>query len=154
MMNNALVRQQARLLMEELLKKEADRLRAIAWSGVILDEAHFIKNASQRTTHCLKLLGVQDQAKAPLIGPDHVFLLTGTPMTSRPRDLFNLLRCVGHPAARSFLSFARRYCDAYRNDFGWVTTGASNLEEFHEFAVVGVQSQTGYEEGRPQHLSW
>ena len=32
--------------------------------------------------------------------------------------------------------------------------GASNLEEFHEFAVVGVQSQTGYEEGRPQHLSW
>jgi len=32
--------------------------------------------------------------------------------------------------------------------------GASNLEEFHEFAVVGVQSQTGYEEGRPQHLNW
>jgi IMP dehydrogenase len=32
--------------------------------------------------------------------------------------------------------------------------GASNLEEFHEFAVIGVQSQTGYEEGRPQHLSW
>jgi IMP dehydrogenase len=32
--------------------------------------------------------------------------------------------------------------------------GASNLEEFHEFAVVGIQSQTGYEEGRPQHLSW
>jgi hypothetical protein len=26
----------------------------------------------------------------------------------------------GHPAARSFLSFAKRYCDAYRNDYGWV----------------------------------
>ena len=35
-------------------------------------------------------------------------------------DLFNLFRCVGHPAARSFLSFAKRYCDAYRNDYGWV----------------------------------
>jgi SWI/SNF-related matrix-associated actin-dependent regulator 1 of chromatin subfamily A len=113
----------------DLLRKEAARLHGIAWSGVILDEAHFIKNASARTAHCLKLLGVQDQAKAPLIGPDHVFLLTGTPMTGRPRDLFNLLRCVGHPAARSFLSFAKRYCDAYRNDFGWVTTGASNLDE-------------------------
>ena len=32
--------------------------------------------------------------------------------------------------------------------------GASNLEEFHEFAVVGVQSSSGYEEGRPRHLSW
>jgi SWI/SNF-related matrix-associated actin-dependent regulator 1 of chromatin subfamily A len=60
-----------------------------------------------------------------------VFLLTGTPMTNRPRDLFNLLRCVGHPAARSFLSFAKRYCDAYRNDYGWVTTGASNIEELN-----------------------
>jgi SWI/SNF-related matrix-associated actin-dependent regulator 1 of chromatin subfamily A len=115
----------------DLLKNEATRLNGIKWSGVILDEAHFIKNASQRTTHCLKLLGVQDNAKAALIGPSHVFLLTGTPMTSRPRDLFNLLRCVGHPATRSFLSFAKRYCEAYRNDFGWVTTGASNLEELN-----------------------
>ena len=115
----------------DLLSKHASRLHDIPWTGVILDEAHFIKNASARTTHCLKLLGVNDQAKAPLIGPNYVFLLTGTPMTSRPRDLFNLLRCVGHPAARSFLSFAKRYCEAYRNDFGWVTTGASNLDELN-----------------------
>ena len=52
-------------------------------------------------------------------------------MTNRPRDLFNLLRCVGHPASRSFLSFAKRYCDAYRNDFGWVSTGASNIPELN-----------------------
>ena len=115
----------------DLLGKHAERLHAIAWVGVILDEAHFIKNNSKRTTHCLKLLGVQDIAKAPLLGPEYVFLLTGTPMTSRPRDLFNLLRCVGHPSARSFLSFAKRFCEAYRNDFGWVTTGASNIDELN-----------------------
>ena len=115
----------------DLLSKHSSRLHDIPWAGVILDEAHFIKNASARTTHCLKLLGVNDQSKAPLIGPHYVFLLTGTPMTSRPRDLFNLLRCVGHPAARSFLSYAKRYCEAYRNDFGWVTTGASNLDELN-----------------------
>ena len=57
--------------------------------------------------------------------------MTGTPMPSRPRDLFNLLRAAGHPAARSFLSFAKRYCGAYRNDYGWVTTGASNLAELN-----------------------
>lgn len=115
----------------DILRKHAERLHTIDWAGVILDEAHFIKNASQRTNQCLKLLGVQADARAPLIGPDFVFLLTGTPMTNRPKDLFNLLRCLGHPSARSFLSFAKRYCDAYRNDYGWVTTGASNIDELN-----------------------
>jgi SWI/SNF-related matrix-associated actin-dependent regulator 1 of chromatin subfamily A len=115
----------------DLLKKHAEMLRAIGWAGVILDEAHFIKNNSKRTSDCLKLLGVRNDKLATLIGPSFVFLLTGTPMTNRPRDLFNLLRCAGHPASRSFLSFAKRYCDAYRNDFGWVTTGASNIPELN-----------------------
>ena len=115
----------------DLLGKYAERLHAIAWAGIILDEAHFIKNASKRTSHCLKLLGVQAEARAPVIGPEYVFLLTGTPMTNRPKDLFNLFRCVGHPASRSFLSFAKRFCDAYRNEYGWVTTGASNLDELN-----------------------
>ncbi len=32
--------------------------------------------------------------------------------------------------------------------------GARNLAEFHERAVVGVQSASGYGEGRPLHTSW
>jgi IMP dehydrogenase len=32
--------------------------------------------------------------------------------------------------------------------------GASSLEEFHEFATVGLQSHSGYDEGRPLHSSW
>jgi IMP dehydrogenase len=32
--------------------------------------------------------------------------------------------------------------------------GASSLEEFHSFAVVGIQSNSGYDEGRPVHTSW
>jgi SWI/SNF-related matrix-associated actin-dependent regulator 1 of chromatin subfamily A len=113
------------------LAKQAVRLHAIPWSGVILDEAHFIKNASGRTSHVMRLLGVSENARNPVLGPSQVYLLTGTPMTNRPRDLYNLLRCVGHPASRSFLSFAKQYCGAYRNDFGWVTDGASNLDELN-----------------------
>ena len=52
-------------------------------------------------------------------------------MPNRPRDLFNLLRAVAHPTARSFVAFAKRYCAAYRNDYGWVTDGASNLAELN-----------------------
>lgn len=32
--------------------------------------------------------------------------------------------------------------------------GATNLAEFHERAVVGVQSAAGYDEGRPVASSW
>lgn len=32
--------------------------------------------------------------------------------------------------------------------------GASSLAQFHERAIVGVQSAAGYEEGRPLPQSW
>ena len=32
--------------------------------------------------------------------------------------------------------------------------GAPTIAEFHERAVVGVQSAAGYEEGRPLGTSW
>ena len=70
----------------DLLARNAERLHGIQWAGVILDEAHFIKNNSQRTSHCLKLLGVSNNAREPVIGPRQVYLLTGTPLTNRPRD--------------------------------------------------------------------
>ena len=32
--------------------------------------------------------------------------------------------------------------------------GARSLAEFHERAVIGLQSSAGYDEGRPLHVSW
>ncbi|WP_245581240.1 GuaB1 family IMP dehydrogenase-related protein [Propionicicella superfundia] len=32
--------------------------------------------------------------------------------------------------------------------------GARDLEQFHDRAVVGIQSRSGFEEGRPLHASW
>jgi IMP dehydrogenase len=32
--------------------------------------------------------------------------------------------------------------------------GASTLEEFHEKALVGIQSAAGYEEGKALPVSW
>jgi SWI/SNF-related matrix-associated actin-dependent regulator 1 of chromatin subfamily A len=49
----------------DIVAKNAELLHGIPWSGVILDEAHFIKNNSQRTSHCPKLLGVSNDARAP-----------------------------------------------------------------------------------------
>ncbi|MCG9130118.1 DEAD/DEAH box helicase [Candidatus Poribacteria bacterium] len=107
----------------EILGKNLEGLLAFDWKGVVFDEAHYLKNyQSQRSQNASKL--VKEIKRDPI-----VHALTGTPMTSRPRDLFPLLQILGHPLGKSFLSFAKRYCDAYQGDFGLVADGASNIEE-------------------------
>lgn len=103
------------------------RLRAelagMAFGGFVLDEAHYLRNAfSQRSRATRALLHTAGTAVP-------VYLLTGTPLMARPRDLFPLLQIIGHPLGQRFLPFAQRYCDARHNGFGWVTDGASNLAE-------------------------
>ena len=107
----------------EILGKHLEKLLAFDWKGVVFDEAHYLKNyQSQRSRNASKL--VKEIKRDPV-----VHALTGTPMTSRPRDLFPLLQILDHPLGKSFLSFAKRYCEAYQGDFGLVADGASNLEE-------------------------
>lgn len=65
------------------------------------------------------------------------------------------------------ISSSRMYLDPDRPGVedlvDWITSGvrsactyagARTLGEFHERAVVGVQSPSGYDEGRPLHRSW
>jgi SWI/SNF-related matrix-associated actin-dependent regulator 1 of chromatin subfamily A len=116
----------------DLLARYAVALDEVEWAGVVVDEAHYIKNRSGRAAQVLRLVGAEGERD-----PRAVYLLTGTPMTSRPRDLFNLLKALRHPLSRSFYSFARRYCGAEHNGYGLDTRGASNVEELARI-VAGV----------------
>jgi SWI/SNF-related matrix-associated actin-dependent regulator 1 of chromatin subfamily A len=106
----------------DLLAKHVEALAALPWTGLVFDEAHYLKNHTSKRSKLARAL-IAQAADAPL------HALTGTPLTNRPRDLFPLLQLVGHPMGRSFLTFAKRYCAAYHNGFGWVSDGASNLDE-------------------------
>jgi SWI/SNF-related matrix-associated actin-dependent regulator 1 of chromatin subfamily A len=111
----------------DILGKHVGTLGAVPWAGLVFDEAHYLKNHTSARSRLARQLA--DRADAVSPRDPAVYLLTGTPLTNRPRDLFVLLQIVGHPLGRSFLSFAKRYCAAERNDYGWKTDGASNLEE-------------------------
>ena len=108
----------------DLLRRDIDALLAHRLEGIVFDEGHYIKNhRSQRSVLSRRL--VADGAADPVV---HV--LTGTPLTNRPRDLFPLLQLVGHSLGQSFLAFAKRYCDGHKNDYGhWMTGGVSNAPE-------------------------
>ena len=97
------------------------------WAALVFDEAHYLKNHTSARSRIARELTSAATALAPK--EPAVYLLTGTPLTNRPRDLFVLLQLAGHPLGRSFLSFAKRYCAAEKTEYGWKTDGASNLAE-------------------------
>lgn len=108
----------------DLLKRHVDTLLAQPFTGLVFDEAHYLRNHRTIRSRLSRRL-VEENPGEPVV---HV--LTGTPLTNRPRDLFPLLQLVNHAHGRSFIAFARRYCDGHKNEYGyWVTAGASNIEE-------------------------
>jgi SWI/SNF-related matrix-associated actin-dependent regulator 1 of chromatin subfamily A len=110
----------------DILGKHLPTLAGIPWAALVFDEAHYLKNhTSARSRHARQLTETAASTMPTLA----VQLLTGTPLTSRPRDLFVLLQLAAHPLGRSFLAFAKRYCAAEKGDYGWKTGGASNVEE-------------------------
>jgi len=111
----------------DILSKHIGAFGRTPWAGLVFDEAHYLKNHTSARSRLARQLAEHAAANAPR--EPAVFLLTGTPLTNRPRDLFVLLQLVGHSLGRSFLSFAKRYCAAERTEYGWKTDGASNIEE-------------------------
>jgi SWI/SNF-related matrix-associated actin-dependent regulator of chromatin subfamily A-like protein 1 len=111
----------------DIIGRHMDGLQRVPWTALVFDEAHYLKNHTSARSKLARQLTVGAAANAGQRLA--VQLLTGTPLTSRPRDLFVLLQLVGHPLGRSFLAFAKRYCAAEKGDYGWNTGGASNIEE-------------------------
>tara|TARA_R100001377_G_scaffold71055_1_gene46581 strand:- start:573 stop:2312 length:1740 start_codon:yes stop_codon:yes gene_type:complete len=94
---------------------------------VVIDEAHYISNSKAQRTKI-----ANDIVKK--IGK--VWLLTGTPMTSRPMNYYNLLKLVESRVAKNWISYVKRYCEGYQINKGgrkiWLTNGASNLDELRD----------------------
>ena len=93
----------------------------------IVDEAHYISNNTANRTRLLN--DVLEQIPK-------VWLMTGTPMTSRPINYFNLLKIVESPLTLNWQTYVRRYCKGFQFTVGnrkvWNTSGASNLDELRE----------------------
>jgi hypothetical protein len=107
--------------------KENSKILKSNFDLLILDEAHLAKNPQAIRT---KL--INDIAK----DIERLWLLTGTPMTSRPIDYYNLLNLVESPVANNWMAYVVRYCAGYQFKAGnrkvWNVMGASNLEELRE----------------------
>lgn len=106
-------------------------VRTLLESGVervIIDEAHYISNPKAQRTKIINQISLK-------LGK--VWLLTGTPMTSRPINYYNLLNLVNSRVANNWVAYVKRYCEGrqFRGPNGrkiWNVSGASNLEELRD----------------------
>ncbi len=94
---------------------------------IIIDEAHYISNGQSIRSKLVNSFTKKSK---------YLWLLTGTPMTSRPMNYFNLLSLIESPVAQNWMAYAIRYCQGYQFKAGnrkvWNVTGASNLEELRD----------------------
>jgi len=93
----------------------------------IVDEAHYINNTGAMRTQLMNDI---------LDTIPKVWLLTGTPMTSRPINYYNLLKIVKSPLTLNWQGYVKRYCKGFQFKANgrkiWKTDGAANLGELGE----------------------
>jgi SWI/SNF-related matrix-associated actin-dependent regulator 1 of chromatin subfamily A len=109
-------------------KKKSDSvLLKTKFDLVIIDEAHYIQNKQAQRTKLINDF---------VSNVDRLWLLTGTPITSRPINYFNLLNLIECPVAKNWMAYVKRYCNGFQFQAGrrkiWNVSGASNLEELRD----------------------
>ena len=111
----------------DLKDKENSLITKGEFDLIILDEAHYVSNGTAARTKLVNSFTKKCE---------RVWLLTGTPMTNRPMNYFNLLSIIESPVAQNWMAYAIRYCQGYQFTAGtrkiWNVTGASNLEELRD----------------------
>jgi SWI/SNF-related matrix-associated actin-dependent regulator of chromatin subfamily A-like protein 1 len=111
----------------DLKDKENSPITKGNFDLVIIDEAHYISNPQAQRTKLINSF-VKDV--------EYLWLLTGTPMTSRPINYYNLLNLIESPVAQNWMAYVIRYCQGYQFKAGnrkvWNVNGASNLEELRD----------------------
>ncbi len=107
----------------DILKKFADTLNMFPWDCVIMDEFHYIKNIKAQRTKIAKVIASRVKS---------ILLLSGTPLLSRPVELFNGLQLMDPLKWGDWYRFTRQYCNGHNSHFGYDSSGSSNISELQE----------------------
>ncbi len=112
----------------DILHAWVDAIREWGPRTVIVDEGHALMNENSRQSQAVRAVAAD---------AEFAWVLTGTPLTNRPRDLWNVVDTLHPGRLGAFFSFGIRYCDAHKEAVTptktvWKFDGASNLEELHD----------------------
>jgi SWI/SNF-related matrix-associated actin-dependent regulator 1 of chromatin subfamily A len=110
----------------DILGKVMDEINRKRYDIIIFDEAHYLKNSKAlRTKHAREIIKVQTTLNNNI----YIWLLTGTPLMNRLKELYNLLRLIKHPITNNYTEFINKYL--ILNPYG-AEVGHKNLGELEE----------------------
>jgi len=96
---------------------------------MIIDECSYISNPQSQRSKAVKCLSM---------AVPHIVALSGTPITSRPKQFFPILNALHPNQFPSFFHYAQRYCGPRMTPWGWDFDGASNMEELHSILSEAI----------------
>lgn len=113
---------------------EAHRIKAAPTYRIVKDKAtgqRVRKPVNQRNRLCMQLLS----------SCEYSWALSGTPMPSRPIELWTLLFSMGFTRL-GYVDFAKRYAAAWDAPWGFDVSGASNLPELKKLIAPHMLRRT------------
>jgi SNF2 family DNA or RNA helicase len=111
------------LINYDILPNWVDEIKYIEPEVLITDECHYYKSNTALRTKAIKKL-----AK----GIPHVIALSGTPIVNRPIEAYNAINIIAPDLFPNYWNYAKEYCGARHNGFGWDFNGSSHSKELHE----------------------
>ena len=103
----------------DILSHRKEQLIEQGYDCIIFDEVHALKNQKAARTKA----GLEIAKDV-----DGIVALSGTPILNRPNEFFTPLNMMLPAQFGNYWTFAQRYCNPRRTDFGWDFSGASNIE--------------------------
>ena len=111
--------------------RRSSELGSAKFGVIIADESQTLKSADAQ----------RSKALLPLIrGAKRALLLSGTPLPSRPAEIFTQANALRPRIFRARRPFEERFCQGHQDRFGWNAKGAANLPELHAVLLHAVSS--------------
>jgi len=112
----------------DILQSRYKELKGMRAKTVIIDESHYIKtrHGCKRTEFTIRLASHSD----------HVIAISGTPLLSRPAELWTTLNVVRPDKFPGWWEYAKTYCNPTLKHYGgrtvWEYKGAEHLDQLHQ----------------------
>lgn len=118
----------------EGLKKFKKEIKEEAYQVIVADECHCLINPKSAKSKAFKEVLTERNNDLRKL-----WLLTGTPVTNRPSDLYSLLHLIKHPVAKNWVKYVEEFCNGYIDFYGrWKVNGSSNLKKLHDLVKDSI----------------
>jgi len=107
----------------DILKKFFTFLSSVYFDCIIADESSYCKNPRAQRSKAVKEISKNIKS---------VILLSGTPLLSKPIELFTTLNILDPKNWNSYYGYAKRYCNMWQAPWGLDVSGSSNIPELRE----------------------